>query len=174
MGFAGLATDIQTVLEKLQFRTSLYELKEGRKIKPKTFAAMLSNLLYERRFGPFFIEPIVAGIDPETKECYICSMDLIGCKTEPADFVVSGTAEEQLYGNSLVLWSFHTNFQLPSFQGMCETLWSENLKPDELFESAAQALINAADRDAITGWGSVVHVIEPHQITTRKVKTRMD
>merc|ERR1712088_635807 len=65
----------------------MYELREGRKMRPKTFAAMLSNLLYERRFGPFFVEPIVAGIDPATKEPYICNMDLIGNKTDPEDMV---------------------------------------------------------------------------------------
>ena len=78
----------------------MYELREGRKMRPKTFAAMLSNLLYERRFGPFFVEPIVAGIDPATKVPYICNMDLIGNKTDPEDFVVGGTSDDQLYGES--------------------------------------------------------------------------
>lgn len=98
VGLPGFASDIQTVLQKLQFRTNMYELKEGRKMKPTTFAAMVSNLLYERRFGPFFIEPIVAGLDPVTKESFICNMDLIGCVTKPEDFVVGGTADEQLLG----------------------------------------------------------------------------
>ena len=35
-------------------------------------------MLYERRFGPFFVEPIVAGLDPVTFQPYICNMDLIG------------------------------------------------------------------------------------------------
>ena len=102
----------------------MYELKESRKMKPKTFANMVSNMLYERRwllllgphqllfsfcsvinigvfiftlslllfaplssfpvppflpilllrFGPFFVEPIVAGLDPVTFEPYICNM----------------------------------------------------------------------------------------------------
>ena len=98
VGLPGLATDIQTVLQKLKFRTNLYELREGHKMSPKTFAAMLSNMLYERRFGPFFVEPIVAGLDPVDKKPFICSMDLIGCQTKPNDFVVAGTAEDQLYG----------------------------------------------------------------------------
>ena len=83
-----------------RFRANMYELREGRKMRPKTFAAMLSNLLYERRFGPFFVEPIVAGIDPATKEPYICNMDLIGNKTDPEDFVVGGTSDDQLYGKN--------------------------------------------------------------------------
>ena len=42
---------------------------------------------FSPRFGPFFVEPIVAGLDPLTYEPYICNMDLIGCITEPTDFV---------------------------------------------------------------------------------------
>ena len=101
MGLTGLTTDVQTVHQKMEFRQAMYELAEGRKMAPKTFSAVLSNMLYERRFGPFFVNPVVAGIS-EKGEPYICSMDVIGCKTEPKDFAVSGTCEEQLFGNSSV------------------------------------------------------------------------
>ena len=43
--------------------------------------------------------------------------------------------------------------------GMCESLWEPNLEPDDLFETISQALINAFDRDAISGWGAVVHIM---------------
>ncbi|KAI8434051.1 hypothetical protein MSG28_012201 [Choristoneura fumiferana] len=155
VGLPGLATDTQTVFQRLQFRMNLYELKENRVMSPKTFSAMLSNLLYERRFGPYFIEPVIAGLDPYTSKPYVCNMDVIGCPNEPEDFAVSGTCAEQLYG-------------------MCEALWEPNLKPDELFETISQALVNAADRDAISGWGAVVYIIEKDKITEKHVKTRMD
>ncbi|EEB17210.1 proteasome subunit beta type, putative [Pediculus humanus corporis] len=140
VGLPGLATDTQTVYQRLRFRLNLYELKEGRKIAPKTFSHMMSNLLYERRFGPYFVEPVVAGLDPTTGKPFVCNMDLIGCPNMPEDFVVAGTCSEQLYG-------------------MCETLWEPNLEPDELFEVVSQALVNACDRDAISGWGAIVHVM---------------
>nr|ALS04384.1 proteasome subunit beta type-3-like protein [Acartia pacifica] len=155
VGLPGLATDIQTVLQKLEFRKNMYELKESRQMKPKTFANMISNMLYERRFGPFFVEPIVAGLDPVTFEPYVCCMDLIGCITTPKDYVVGGTPDEQMHG-------------------MCETLWEPNMGPDELFESISQALMNGMDRDGISGWGAVVHIIEKDKVTTRTLKTRMD
>ncbi|CAG0887936.1 unnamed protein product [Darwinula stevensoni] len=155
LGLPGLATDTQTVHQRLRFRLNLYELRENRRILPKTFAAMVSNLLYERRFGPYFIEPVIAGLDPESYQPYICNMDLIGCVNVSKDFVVCGTCEEQLYG-------------------MCETLWKPDMKPDEVFEAISQALVNAFDRDAVSGWGAVVHVIEKDKITTRRIKTRMD
>ena len=57
---------------------------------------------------------------------------------------------------------------------MCEALWQPDMTPDEIFECIAQALTNALDRDAASGWGAVVHIIEPERITTKKIKTRMD
>lgn len=155
IGLAGLATDVQTVSQRLKFRLNLYELRESRSIKPKTFMSMVSNLLYERRFGPYFVEPVIAGLDPKTMEPYVASLDLIGCPMETEDFVVSGTCTEQLYG-------------------MCESLWEPDMEPDVLFETISQALLNAVDRDAVSGWGAVVHIIEKDKVTTQKLKARMD
>ena len=101
LGLTGLATDVQTVHQKMEFRKNMYELSESRTMKPKTFAAVLSNMLYERRFGPFFVNPVIAGLDPKTKEPFIAGMDLIGCLDEPEDYIVGGTSEEQLHGKNL-------------------------------------------------------------------------
>ena len=49
VGVPGLATDTQTVHQRLKFRTNLYELKENRKITPKVFSNMVTNFLYEHR-----------------------------------------------------------------------------------------------------------------------------
>lgn len=155
VGLPGLATDVQTVHERLRFRLNLYELKENRRIKPKTFVSMVSNLLYERRFGPYFVEPVIAGLDPKTMEPYVASLDLIGCPMVTEDFVVSGTCTEQMYG-------------------MCESLWEPDMEPDVLFETISQSLMNAVDRDAVSGWGAIVHIIEKDKVTTRTLKARMD
>lgn len=64
------------------------------------------HFILPHSFGPYFVEPIIAGLDSENKP-YVASTDLIGCPMVPSDFVVGGTSNEQLYG-------------------MCESLW----KPD--------------------------------------------
>jgi len=155
VGLAGLATDVQTVSERLKFRINLYELRENRRIKPETLTSLISNLLYERRFGPYFVEPIIAGLHPVTLEPYVANLDLIGCPMVANDFAVSGTCGEQMYG-------------------MCESLWQPNMNPDQLFETISQSLLNAFDRDAVSGWGAVVYIIEKDKVTIRKLKTRMD
>lgn len=70
--------------------------------------SMVANLLYEKRFGPYYTEPVIAGLDPKTFKPFICSLDLIGCPMVTDDFVVSGTCAEQMYG-------------------MCESLWEPNM-----------------------------------------------
>jgi 20S proteasome subunit beta 3 len=94
IGLAGLATDIQTVAQRLKFQMNLYELKEGRQIKPYTLMSMVANLLYEKRFGPYYTEPVIGGLDPKTFKPIICSLNLIGCPMVTDDFVVSGTCFE--------------------------------------------------------------------------------
>ena len=32
-------------------------------------------------------------------------------------------------------------------------------EPDDLFETISQALLNAVDRDALSGWGAVVYIL---------------
>jgi len=155
LGLSGLATDIETVSNLAKFRLNLYELREGRKISPHAFMTMVSNILYGRRFGPYFVEPIIAGLDPKTGEPYVASCDLIGCPMIPDDFVVGGTCGDQLYG-------------------MCEALWEPDLEPEDLFESTAQALLNSQDRDALAGWGGIVYVIEKDKVTITNLKCRQD
>lgn len=55
------------------------------------------------RFGPYFVEPVIAGLD-KYNQPFVRGMDLIGCVNSEADFAVSGTAGPQLYGMSELLW----------------------------------------------------------------------
>ena len=57
----GFASDTITVKDKLRQRVNLYAMKEERTIEPETFAHLVSSTLYERRFGPYFVEPVIAG-----------------------------------------------------------------------------------------------------------------
>uniref|UniRef100_A0A0K0DGW4 Proteasome subunit beta type-3 n=1 Tax=Angiostrongylus cantonensis TaxID=6313 RepID=A0A0K0DGW4_ANGCA len=145
VGLAGFNSDAKTVLEKITFRKTLYELRENRKIKPAVLATMISNLAYQHRFGSFFTEPLVAGLDPVTNKPYICGMDTIGCIASPDDFVAVGTGQEYLLG-------------------VCESFWRENMNPEELFEATAQSMLACLERDAASGWGVVVYTITKDKV----------
>ncbi|KAM6498693.1 20S proteasome subunit beta 3 [Amanita muscaria] len=133
LGMSGLATDLETLRERFRFRVNMYTIKEEREIEPQTFAHLVSSTLYEHRFGPYFIEPVIAGLSKTP------SGDL-----KPfiavADFVVSGTASAKIFG-------------------LAEALWEPDLEPEDLFETISQTLMNAVDRDAFSGWGCLVHVL---------------
>jgi 20S proteasome subunit beta 3 len=81
VGLSGLATDVQTMYQRLKFRHKLYNLREERNMRPETFASLVSAMLYEKRFGPYFCEPIIAGLN-EDGTPFICTTDLIGAKYE--------------------------------------------------------------------------------------------
>lgn len=154
VGLAGLASDVLSVNQLLKFKTNLYELQENREISPEAFSSLLSTLLYEKRFGPWFCDPLVAGLK-ENNEPFLSGLDLIGAPAVSKDFLVSGTCTQNLHGT-------------------CEALYRPNLEPDELFEVLSQCLLASIDRDALSGWGAVVHIITPEGVWTRHIKTRQD
>jgi hypothetical protein len=49
VGLTGLASDIQTVEQLLRFKLNIYKMQEERDIKPETFSALVSHILYEKR-----------------------------------------------------------------------------------------------------------------------------
>lgn len=45
---------------------------------------------------------------------------------------------------------------------------------EDLFETLSQCLLSACNRDALAGWGGVVHIITPKGVTSKKLKSRQD
>lgn len=129
----------------------MYRLREERDIEPETMANLVSSSLYEKRFGPYFVNPVIAGINQHTKEPFVCGFDSIGCINFAKDFIVSGTAENQLFGT-------------------CESLWEPDMEPEDLFETVSQALLNSVDRDAFSGWGAHVYIITKDKVIKRLLK----
>lgn len=132
----------------------MYKLREERDIKPSSFAQLVSATLYERRFGPYFCSPVIAGLEPDGTP-YLCGMDSIGAIETAKDFMVAGTATESLLG-------------------VCESLWKPDMEAEELFETLSQALLSGQDRDCLAGWGAVVYVITKDKVVARTLKGRMD
>ena len=59
---------------------------------------MLTNLLYERRFGPYFVFAMVVGIDPKTGETFVFDSDNIGANSQNLNLSTIGTASEYIAG----------------------------------------------------------------------------
>ena len=188
VGMAGLATDVLTLDSLLKFNCNLYKLRENREIKAETFSALLSTLLYEKRFdlkkyliinytniiiqpvrfplnrfSPWFCEPIVAALTEEGKP-FLSGMDLIGAPVFTEDFVVSGTCTSNLHGMCEALYKkdmVSSGYWVPgiAFLLYLTCVSSCVQEPEELFQVLSQCLLSAVDRDALSGWGAEVHIM---------------
>ncbi len=69
----------------MEFKVNLYRLRENRNIKVETFINLISAALYEKRWGPYFVQPIVVGLE-DGKIPMVASYDSIGCTSTNEHF----------------------------------------------------------------------------------------
>ena len=63
IGFNGLQSDAQTFSQLLTYEVNAYKLRENRDISPEVFASLVRTTQYKHRFGPYFVEPVIAGLN---------------------------------------------------------------------------------------------------------------
>ncbi|XP_017031261.1 proteasome subunit beta type-3-like [Drosophila kikkawai] len=160
VGFTGLQMDILALRDRADNHKQLREGFNNGQMSPQQFSIVVSNLLFKQRSKPYYVEPMVVGLepDPNTKSLrpYICHMDWIGCRRESNKFAVAGTCAAQL-------------------TGMCASMWQPDLSPDDLFQVISTAVLGALDRDPTIplGVGALVCLIEEHRITERLVDSNL-
>lgn len=59
-------------------------------MKPETFARLVGTTLYEHRWGPFFLMPVVIGL--ENGKPLLVNYDSIGTYSGNEDFVFQGSS----------------------------------------------------------------------------------
>lgn len=187
VGLGGLATDVQTVSKKIEFHRNLYQLRENKNMSPPALSSWISKTLYSRRFGPYFVSPIIAGLVPPSQQSPseptpASSSDASSSSSSTTTTETQEKAEWKpfLCATDLIgAMSFAKDFAVcgtseNALYGMAESLWKPDMSPDELFEVISQCLLAAIDRDIFAGWGGVVYIIEKDKITKKKLKTRQD
>ena len=137
-------------------KVELYRVKENIDLTPQLFINLVSSTLYEHRWGPFFVNPIVVGLDvTDNYKPYVATYDSIGCLTQSGEFQVAGTSNELLYGT-------------------CEAFYKENMESEQLFETISQCLISSIERDCLSGWGGLVYLLTPGGKAVKRLKVRQD
>ena len=68
-------------------------------------ATLISHVLYGRRQAPYYVEPLLVGL--ESGKPFLCSYDLIGAQSRSEAFCVAGVASKSLYGTAEALWRPH-------------------------------------------------------------------
>jgi len=156
LGLTGLETDCQTFALMMKRIVELYRIKEEIDLTPKLFSNLVSTTLYEKRFGSYYVAPLVVGLDvTKNYEPYVCTFDSIGCPSESGQFECQGTNVEQLLGIS-------------------ESMFRKDMDKEELFEVMSQTILNSVDRDCFSGYGALVYVMSPGKIEVSKLKVRQD
>ena len=92
---AGLTSDYQILVNRLQAYIKLYELRQKKKISVRALAKMLSNQLYSRRLAPLFVQTVLVGVDKE--EPVLFTLDM-GGSLIPDEFTAAGSGTRTAYG----------------------------------------------------------------------------
>ena len=128
MTIAGSVGDAQALIRMMQGESSLYKLKYGKSISVKAAASLLSNILHNYKFYPFYVQLLIGGMDEKTE---IYSLDAIGGLTSEK-YVSTGSGSPVAYG-------------------VLEETYKEGGSVKDNMRSAARAIAGAMKRDAATG-----------------------
>ena len=150
MASAGFMADAATLKKTLKARCETYEFQNGKEMGCVSFAQMLSNTLYYRRFFPYYTLNIVAGLDKEGKGA-VFTYDAVG-SYERTNYSCQGS------GQSLIMPVLDNQLKtvsplvLPS-QSSATPLSERSRRPREgLFATAGE-------RDIYTGDGVDIWII---------------
>mmetsp|Transcript_15523 Transcript_15523/g.26217 ORF Transcript_15523/g.26217 Transcript_15523/m.26217 type:complete len:316 (+) Transcript_15523:33-980(+) len=159
-------------------------------MNPKAIAMLMSHLLYRRRNAPYYVEPVIVGLETVLVEedCLVemetvKSLQSIAATTttnevESAPLSVSITPDTKIqcktktiqrpylmYSDMLGAQSTSHSFVCSgvasrSLHGTAEALWRPNLEGEELVEICGRAFVSALERDCYSGYGAVVYLIQ--------------
>lgn len=150
LGLTGLATDVQTFHALMEYKLNMFRLRENRDMTCKSFAWLVASTLYEARFGPWMVGPVVCGMDDGVTMC--AGYDSIGCLTWE-DFIPGGTGSEFLLGAG-------------------ETWWREGMNETVLEDAMINSMTGATDRDILSGFYAACYVMNDHKIDVKMVKLK--
>lgn len=128
MTIAGGVGDAQALIRLMQAEVSLYKLKQGRRITVKAAASLLSNVLHNYKFYPFYVQLLIGGTEDAPT---VYSLDALGGLTEEK-YVSTGSGSPVAYG-------------------VLEEQYKEGGSVKDNLRCAARAIAAAMKRDAATG-----------------------
>ncbi|MBD3312006.1 archaeal proteasome endopeptidase complex subunit beta [archaeon] len=152
MSIAGGVGDAQILVKYLRAEMKSYEIQEKKKPTVKACASLLSHILFNGKgYWPFFVQLLVAGHDEKGPSLY--SLDA-GGGSIPDDFISTGSGSPVAYG-------------------VLESSYKKGVSKDDGIKLAVKALSSAIQRDAFTGDGALVYVIDKkgyHKVDEKEFK----
>lgn len=165
VGFHG---DTLTFVKNLQTRIKMYEYEHNKKPSTKALAQLISTMLYNRRFFPFYVNPIIAGLDEQGRGA-IYSYDPVG------------SYDRELYrsaGSSVALLQPLLDSQL-GLKNQSDIFDIErgvyvNVSKEKCLNLVRDAFTSAAERDIYTGDSLIIHIITKDGIQVEQYHLRKD
>ncbi len=137
MTTAGLVGDLQVLVRYMRAEISLYRLRRGMLMPVSAAATLLSNILNERKFFPYYVGLILGGYD--NKGYHVYSLDAAGGAIEDK-YASVGSGSLFVYG-------------------VLEDRWKDDMSLDDGVNLAIRGITAAMKRDAASGDGIAVATI---------------
>ena len=151
---AGLVGDLQTLARYLSAEANLYRLKRDTNIPVKSAATLMSNIMNQRRYMPYYVQLVLAGYDANGPHVY--SLDAAGGSI-PDKYTSAGSGSPYVFG-------------------VLEDNYRDDLSTDEGVNLAIRAISAAIGRDSASGGMINVAIINKegfnelpeHEVVKRK------
>jgi proteasome beta subunit len=131
MTIAGGVADAQNLVDTMRYNANIYRLSRKELIPVSSAARLCSNILFNQRYFPYYVQIIMAGFDHREKEGKIYNIDLFGSMTTEK-FISTGSGSPVAYG-------------------YLESEYKDGVSVDEAYKIAIQSIAAAIRRNAGTG-----------------------
>jgi proteasome beta subunit len=138
---AGLIADMQELFRQVSSLVKLRELETGKKTPVKGIAKLTSKLLYSHKLYPYYTQILIGGYVDKPG---LYSLDPLGSVIED-NFMVIGTGAEIAIG-------------------ILESGYREDLSVEDATELVTKAVKTAIGRDALSGDGLDIMIIDENGI----------
>jgi proteasome beta subunit len=127
---AGGSGDNQALIRILKAEINLYKLTRNTGVTVRAAASLLSNILSNNRYYPYYVMNIVGGVDKEGP--HLWSIDAVGGSEEEKSFTATGSGSPMAYG-------------------VLEDTYRDNMAKDDAIRVAVRAIRAARERDVMSG-----------------------
>jgi proteasome beta subunit len=151
---AGLVGDLQVLARYLNAEANLYRLKRDVKMPVQSAATLMSNIMNQRKFYPYYVQLILGGFDSTGGHIY--SLDAAGGAI-PDKYTSGGSGSPYVYG-------------------VLEDSYEENMTIDRGIDIAIRAIDAAKKRDSASGGLTNIAVITKDgfkEISQDEIKKRI-
>lgn len=162
LGSSGCWCDSQAITSLVIARMQMYYHLHSKVMSTKAVAQMLSILMYNKRFFPYYVSNVLAGLD-ENGKGIVFSYDPIG-HCELAKYRAGGSA------GALLQPILDNQIGLKNQQNVDKT----PVTKEKAAEIVIDTFISAAEREIKTGDAVIVNIITKDGIEVKRVPLRKD